>query len=347
MADQNSPSLESLRHRKPGDAIPKELIRMLRDRKHWDQGELAYNLGLPSGRNVVDAWESGRSRCEGPAAELVLRLLGLRDLALLGEALSGLVDAEWLRAGPDRAVRLWRQFIAIPESEQEVDADTWASLFPRIAIPAAQRVHGFPFIPEGLPAEVVTRGPDAWKGSVPSREEDPPGYLWILRADGQFAYRERAWEEDPMAITRGNILVASILELVLAGTFFVSNVFRTWNLAPETRVLLRADLHGLKGRGIVANVDETGNLVDVPTSLSSENQRAASINATVAEVTADPKRRALSLVAELVRPLRPDLAQTAALEFQLARRLRFDKGQPGFRTLGFLDNTIQPSAQTT
>ncbi len=148
-----------------------------------------------------------------------------------------------------------------------------------------------------------------------------------------------------MSVTQGNLLVAAIIELVLAGTFFVSKVFRAWNLEGDTRVLLRADLHGLKGRGLVANRDETGNLVDDPPSRSSDTQRSAALDSTVAHLSANPRLQGLSLVAELIRPLRPDLAHTAALEEQLERRLRFDRRNGKFRVLGFLEP--QPGTEPT
>jgi DNA-binding transcriptional regulator YiaG len=339
--------------RKPGDAIPAGLIRELRQRMDLTPEELAFELGLRSGKNVVQAWEAGQSVCDGPAAELILRLLGVERTDVPGiaaEELSSAVDVEWSRGGKERTVNFWRQFVGVPHSAPELGTDEWLRLFPELALPQSQRVHGFPFV-DVAAATVYGIGPRGWSGSIPNAKTESPRYAWLLRRNGGFVYRERPWEDDPMAITHGNTHAGALLELALAGAFFMRRVVERWQLRPETKVLIRFDLHGMKGRGIVAGEDDpTGMLVDVATQKSNEDHIKVSTNCSVAQLLATPHVVGVNLVRELVIPLRPDLARGDTMKEQLRRRFVFDRRNPArFRSLGFLDSdpafalTIDPA----
>src|SRR4051812_28852364 len=106
----------SLARRRPGDPIPKEVVRLLRLRRGLSQDALAYQMGLSSGKNVVSGWETGRTACDGPAAELFLRLLGAGTIGIAAEELAAEMQSEWTRAGEAGAPRLWREFMYVSDS---------------------------------------------------------------------------------------------------------------------------------------------------------------------------------------------------------------------------------------
>src|SRR5882672_8171643 len=111
--NQSDPLIQaSLRHRKPGDALPSEVVRLLRQRRGLSQDALAYQMGL-SGKNVVSGWETGRTTCDGTAAELLLRITGAGTTTLAAEDLSAEMHSEWTRAGEAGSPRLWREFMCI------------------------------------------------------------------------------------------------------------------------------------------------------------------------------------------------------------------------------------------
>jgi hypothetical protein len=264
--------------------------------------------------------------------------LGVGEARLATEALSAELDATWTRTGSERSIAFWRQFLCVVEPAIEIDRSEWLDLFPGLEVPHAERFHGFPFIAKELPPDVYGIGPSGWSGVIPSAKNERPSYAWLLKRTAQFMYRERAWEEDPLSVTRGHVHVGAMLELALGGTFFMTRVVDRWKVDEGAKVELRMDLHGMSGRGVVAGgEDPRGMLVDTPTRVSSDNHLTASMARPVGELVEDPVRVGLELVSELVMPLRPDLARDAALTTQLNRRLAHDRRWSDFRSLGFLD----------
>ena len=100
--------------RRPGDPLPSELVRELRERRGFTQEQLAETLGVRGGKAVVSGWETGRTSCEGPAAELLLHLLGGgRSLELT--TLASEVESIWARAKDKIAA--WRQVLVVPDRD--------------------------------------------------------------------------------------------------------------------------------------------------------------------------------------------------------------------------------------
>jgi len=330
----------SARKRKPGDAIPGALIRQLRERKKMTQVQLAAHLGLPSGEGIVAAWESGRATCDGPAAELVLRLLGAGTKDIDAELLISSLNEDWLRTG-ERSVSFWRQFCCVSETLNRMSDAEWPTLFPTLSIPPEKHVHGFPFIDAGLPPDVYAVQKEFWVGSIPSDRNDYPRYAWMLSRTGQFVYRERPWEEDPLAITHGHVLAGSLLELAMEGTFFMTRVFKRWQTSPKGSALVRIDVHDMKGRGI--SVSQPGNamIADTPPRVSSEDHIEARLEVQIARVVDDPLGLGFDLVAALIATLRQDVANRPALETELKTRIENDKrfGE-SVRFLGYLDGAL-------
>ena len=325
----------SLRRRKPGDPLPSDVVRLLRQRRGLSQDALASQMGL-SGKNVVSGWETGRTSCDGPAAELLLRIAGAGTATLAAEDLSAQMHSEWTRAGDAGSPRLWREFMCVFDSDLELAREKWLDLFPGLAIPPTQCVHGFPFVDRTLAPDVFGIGPKGWSGWINTDRKIAPSYGWILKRDGRFAYRERAWEEDPRAVTHPSVLVGSLLELALAGAFLAREIAKKWEFEKSQHVLMRLDMSGMQGRGIVGQEDASGNLVDRTNRTSNENYLSAENQTTIEKLVEDPAREGLELVAEFVMPLRPDLAQISNLKKQLEHRRAFDQRQGAIRRLGFL-----------
>jgi len=86
-------------------------LKAIRLRHDLSQDEFAARLGLRGGKSVISGWETGRTKCEGPAAELILKLFGESqsdvEPLLLSEA-----DKEWKRAG-NNFLSSWRQIAII------------------------------------------------------------------------------------------------------------------------------------------------------------------------------------------------------------------------------------------
>lgn len=152
-----------------GDRVPKEVVRQIRQAHGFSKQELARRLGIKQGESIIAEWEAGSSECEGPAAELLLLLVGSDEpasLALLG----GEMEKRWGRSG--NSVRSWRQVSAVPD-DAVVNPEVFRALFPGVQIPAEQHAHGFPFIDEGLPGEVYALR-ERWTGTTPVESDRAP-----------------------------------------------------------------------------------------------------------------------------------------------------------------------------
>lgn len=322
------------RVRKRGEPLSPAEVRRFRDQLDLTQEELAERMGLSS-KAVISGWETGRASCEGPSAELLLRLVG-RDASELAAELEDLADSAWCRAGKGHDT--WRQVSAVPEVAFEIERDTFLKLFPDAALPREQHVHGFPFVAYDLPPNVFGVGSTGWRGCIPIEEERMPHYTWHFTREASFAYREVLWENLPNSIvTGGHTHVGSLLEITASTTFFLQRLAQKADIAPTLNYTLGLDLEGMRGRGIVAAVDRFEGFVDSPQTTSSENRVHASITASVKDIIADPMQVAFSLVGEVALLLRPNLADTASLKKQLAARWRHDRKNSNMRFLGFAD----------
>jgi serine/threonine-protein kinase HipA len=326
--------------RQPGDPLPKELVRELRQRNGLSQDELAQRLGLKGGKSVISGWENGHSRCEGPAAELLLRLFPEDTAAPEVASLLTEVEHLWKRAG--NYVDVWRQAVAVPRGRAQIDRAEFARLFPGTEIPPREIVHGFPFVDLGVSHDVYGISPRGWTGIIPSEPDRPPAYLWTLGRDARFAYRERIWEDAPTAVTAGHTHLGSLFQLSLSVTYFLHRLFGKCRFDRELQYTLQLDLEGIRGRGLVGyRKDRTypDLTLDDPPRTAVENHLKASIATTVGAIEDDPLLVGIELVGEIALLLRPDLAVDSILEDQLRRR-HFELGRSGLPWLGFLDRKL-------
>lgn len=317
--------------------VAPELLRTQRTQRGWTTDELAQRLGMPQSGSIVTDWEEGRRILEGPMAGLVLSLL--RSGSDAETPIEARGEQIWRRSGNWR--ESWRQITALPLTPAQIDAETFAGLFPRAAIPPPQHVHGFPFVDHGLPSNVYGQHGDVWLGVIPQRDA-PPAYLWILEQDGSFYYREKIWEDDQASITNGHIHIGSVLEICSNAVFFLRNLSRY--AALSSRYCLRLRLGGMRGRSIVAQPDHLPSdvlRVDGQMPLSSDDQprdhHTAVIEVALNQMIESPLTVVYSLVAEVVREVRPDLADIRRLERQLRYRHASDSRRGGIRFLGYLD----------
>jgi transcriptional regulator with XRE-family HTH domain len=322
--------------RKAGEPLPADLVKMLRDRVGLTQEELAERLGV-SGKAIVSGWETGRTTCEGPAAELMLRLFGGRDATALSAEADKTADTVWRRSGT--WADTWRQTSFVPEVAFDIERDVFVDLFPGAEIPPEQHVHGFPFVAHGLPSSVFGLGTSGWLGSIPAERERSPHYLWLLTRSPVFLYREIPWELRKDSITGGHTHIGSLLEIATSTTFFLKRLGEKAKLDPMLRFSLRLDIEGMQGRGLVGAA-RIADLVDNPGRLSPESHLGVSVVLPLKEIASDPLSAAFKLIGELVLLLKPDMAGTAALQKQLRSRLAFDRSHQNMRFMGFLDGIV-------
>jgi|GEM_PF-275605 len=321
--------------RQTGDPLPPTVVKEIRARLGLSQDEFAARLGLRGGKSVISGWENGHTKCEGPAAELILLLFGTDSSPELSRILAS-ADATWKRAG--NYLPAWRQVAIVPLSPFKIEADVFANLFPGTEIPSAQHAHGFPAI-EGLPSGVYGLGTQGWTGTIPVERERPPQFYWCLGRGADFVYRERIWEDDAMSVTNGHTHFGSLLHIAMLGTFFYQRLAQRCGLPASTQCRMHLDLEGIAGRGVVAyrTHGHSDISVDEPKEFFAENHLSVSITRHVQEFLSDPLLVGYGLVGEAALLLRPDLASMAAMEDQLRRRHHQDDSDSRIRLLGFLD----------
>ncbi|WP_240360652.1 hypothetical protein [Pyxidicoccus caerfyrddinensis] len=250
-------------------------------------------------------------------------------------ALTRDIDLIWERAG--QKYTMWRQVTAVAERPLQLERTKFANAFPSLSIPARQVTHGFPIVDVSGPVHSI--GPSGWTGMVPTSLDHPPGYIWTLRWSGEFLSREKCWEADPTGATGGNLHISSLLTIALATTHFLVRMAQYFAIDLSTRYTLGLDLHGMKGRGLVAHNSAYAALVGSPGQRSAEDHLHASITVSLGEIVADPVTHGLRLVGEAAIPLRPDLVSNNALQRELEAACEYEKTTYGssIRALGFLD----------
>jgi transcriptional regulator with XRE-family HTH domain len=312
--------------RKPGDAVPPEFVRDYRTSRGLTQDELALRLGV-AGKAVVSGWETGRTKCEGVAAEFLLHLSGRGNAAIEIPAFTRSVDDIWQRAGD--SITSWRQVVAVPEGALDIAPARFVTLFPDAALPPEQVRHGYPFTGEGLQSNVCGVGPSGWIGCIPAESNHQPAYLWTFKRDGKFAYREKLWEEHPSARTGGHFDVGTIALVSIQTTYFLQRAASLLKLDDSLGYTLQLDLRGSKGKG-VADGNEFSGVFNQPTNRWAEDRADTCITTTVAELNADPLDVGLRLASELTMQVSVQLAQPKLLKQILKARLSTSK------ELGFL-----------
>jgi len=281
------------------------------------QEQLAERLGIRGGKPVISGWETGRASCEGPAAELLLHLLGRGSVSFDVSTLDQELSAIWTRT--KNPVEEWRQVLAVPEEATRSDAATFVSLFPQAALDDGR--HGFPFVARGLPSDVYGITQSGWLGCIPQRADVRPTYLWTLTRNARFGYREHLWEVDQMSSTRGQIDVGSMLNLALEATHFIRGLSARCSFGRELRFILQLDLHGARGRRLVEAPDPWGP-DDGSVALWNEDHATAATSATVEELTNDPLAVGIELVVEFAAQINPAFASSSALMTVLENRAK-------------------------
>jgi HipA-like protein len=324
--------------RKTGEPLSANLVKEIRLAHDLSQDELAARLGLRGGKSVVSGWETGRTRCEGPAAELLLKLFANTDATSAASLLTE-VDTVWKQAG--NYMPAWRQIAIIPQAPVAIERNTFDHLFPGVEVPPWKHVHGFPFVGHGhgLPDDVYSLGPHGWSGIIPTEQERPPHYFWRLGRDATFVYRERIWEDDPMSVTRGHIHFAAQFNMTIPALYFYGRLAERCHLDRALQCELRLDLEGVAGRGMVAYqsaraLDDF--TLDEPRGTFPRAPLSVKLTAAVQEILSSPRQLGHSLVGEVAAIMRPDLASPHELEAQLQRRIRQDDGG-GIRYLAVLE----------
>jgi transcriptional regulator with XRE-family HTH domain len=297
------------------------------------QEELAHRLGL-AGKAIVSGWETGRTTCEGPAAELLLHLLGGPDASRAFAEIDELADATWRRTGNWEDT--WRQVAAVPDRTAVIDREKFATLFPGAEIQPDGHVHGFPFVNHDLPATVFGISSTGWSGSIPAERERAPRYTWHLTRNAEFAYREVLWELARNSITGGHTHVGSLLEIAICMTVFLGRLADQAGLDRDLQYELRIDLEGMQGRGIVGDGG-----FGVPT-VSSESHVTAGIRMPLGNIIASPRDAAFALVGELMLLLRPDFVSSSVLLRELRARVKSDAEHgPKMRFLKFAEPLVR------
>lgn len=265
------------------------------------------------------------------------------SLEAYSAALLGDIDRIWRRAG--NYAPSWRQISVLPQSQLEIPTQVYRELFPGAEIPLEEIAHGFPLLGLDLASGIYKLGPQGWIGIVPIEAERPPSFLWLLRQDGHFAYREVLWEESSLSITGGHTHIGSLLQLALATTFFMRNLISRAHLPLAIQCSLQLDLHGMKNRTIVGHpigLPSTALLIDGNTKKSQIDTIIGTVTTNLESIVKNPLLVGYRLVASTVQSLRPDLTDSAALERQLRIRLEQDRHQR-YRFLGFLDKELEAS----
>ena len=309
--------------------MPKELVRALRERAGLSQEALANRLGL-AGKAVVSGWETGRTSCEGPAAELLLHLFA-GDTSRAFNQINANAESSWRRAGTWHDS--WRQIAAVPEVSAAIEREVFAKLFPGAEIPSEQHSHGFPFVERGADPSVFGIGANGWSGAIPPERERAPHHAWQLDRASAFLYREAAWEEALDSPTCGHTHVGSLLALAGATAVFMRRLAATARLQPDARFALRLDLEGMQRRGIASGPLRA---VEMPKMLSNEIHLFATIGVSIDEVVESPLMISYRLVKELLSSIRPDLATEEQLAQQLIIWLDADRRRD-VRSLAYLD----------
>jgi transcriptional regulator with XRE-family HTH domain len=302
--------------RRPGDPVPAQLVQEYRRQAKLTQEQLAERLGVRGGKPVISGWETGRTSCEGPAAEFLLHLMGRGNSSVDVLTLHREMSSVWERAG--NHVTEWRQILAVPDRPVAVPTQTFVSLFPPAAL---QKVHhGFPFTGVDLPGEVVGITQGGWLGSIPSAPDRPPTYLWMLKRDGRFGYRERLWEDDPTSEARGQLDVGSLLKLALQTTYFLRQLAPILAFDPSLRFTLQLHVEGARGRGLI-DAGEPWKAESRETTWS-EDQAQASAIVEVSQLLEKPFDAGVSLVSELAGQISAEYARPARLRQLLSNRKR-------------------------
>jgi transcriptional regulator with XRE-family HTH domain len=298
--------------RRPGDPIPGTLIKELRDKHGLTQAALAEMLGVKGGKTVISGWE--HSACEGPAAELILYLLGGADSDVAVARLEAAMDKVWTRAEGEPEHE-WRQVIFSASGAPRIEMQEFVGLFPQLglALQAPAATNGFPFQAVGtLPHDVVSLTPHAWQGCIPTNPHYRTLQAWLFTDEAQFCVRD-VRRRDPDTNPLGLIDVGMQLQRAVQATYFVRNVASRLKLDADLRCTLRMDLEGVAGRTIIDTRGDTEFQLSSETARWAESHASSRLDLSLGDIVNDPRETALRLVSELAGQVSVTLANTKAL----------------------------------
>jgi hypothetical protein len=248
------------------------------------------------------------------------------------------IDRRWSVANQNN--KAWRQISIAPDSDYVIDRDAFLRLLPEAALTEEEHAHRFPFTEvNGRP--VYGFVDQSWQGAIPNTPEEPPSYLWRLQRDGGFAYRERLWEVDQILDPPyGHVILGSLFDIAVPALAFYSRVARVWQ--PRMDLLISMELHGIRNRGIAFDLGSDrpsfGDFaVDEPRRVSMEDGMRAEIHSPIPTTIGEVVKASISIVGELILPLRPESARDDVLTAQLnIRREREKQARTPYPRLGVL-----------
>jgi transcriptional regulator with XRE-family HTH domain len=331
-----------MKDRRQGDPITPDQVKLLREELGMTQSEFADRLGVRGGKSVISTWENGRAACDGPAAELILLLLGSNSLSLGMASLREDMEQYWTDS--EEVYSNWRQVAIIPIDEPVISRDQMLSLFPSAALPSDEYAHGFPFVNvSGIqPFSLIA---DGWMGSLPHNRPVPISYLWRFTSRGGFAYREKLWEiGQELGPTGGHVFVGALFEIVAPAFEFYRRLGLRlgWNVM---RLSARLDVAGVRGRGI-ASYANSYNDISLPERVSFEDKWASTTKVPLPTDQVDVIASSIALIGPVVASVRPEIAKSDQLFKQLiARCSRERKDRSKYPHLAFLKEPEAPGLE--
>lgn len=333
------------RNRKPGDPLPPDFVKRVRQEAGLSQDAFAARLGLRGGKVTISGWETGRATCEGPVAELIVLMFGGKAEDTKIRQIRERMDTFWNRGATP--LTSWRQVMMFPANDgMEIPEEVFGKLFPDAALPEEQVAHGFPMhcIPQA--AQFYGRADDMWRGEIPLWGADarPAHYLWFFNNGSQFAYREYMWDLEPVNITNGNVSLPQLLVRAQHVCHFGRRVYEIVGLSEETRIVLAMELAGVRGKAVVPMV-APGRYNAMPPpfqpGLLLDDTLSGQIVTTVGQLHKDTVGQGIRLIMAAVKQVNPQLASGDVLEEQLKMQVQYDQGLPDLRMLTFMDEWLQ------
>lgn len=326
--------------RTPGSPLPGELIKQLRKKAGLSQEGFAESLGLRGGKATVYGWETSRTSCEGPVAELIVLLYG-EAAEVLAHPFRRAGERIWTRGGA--SLDRWREVVIMPDRPLAMETASLREAHDVRLVAAMLDQFDFPwFSIAGRSVAGLT--PDGWVAALPPDSDVSPRYMWQLDRHGFFRYREPLWEAGARSVIPEGISVKSQLEIALRGTCFYGRFAAKTGMDTDGDVALQLGLSGVAGRGFV--MPEASIFATPPVFHRwLEDGLRVRIRRTVGQLAEDPVGCGVDVVAELVSMVDPDSGAVEALVQSLGRCLKEDRDLSARRReLAFLDSEDLPES---
>ena len=280
------------------------ILKSLREERGLNFQQWADLLGIPGGRSTVHGWESGNSICQGVYARLVQLTTGYQKAALDLTKARVEVDGLWMRAG-GTPYKVYRQMAFAFEPQPEVPLSRFLTLASRAQLTDPRPDNCFPLL-DGPFEAAVARSRQGWRFVVPTSASEAPAYIWVLKPELSFVYREKAWEDTALAITRGDVDASYTVLHALQSILFALSVSKAEMLPDDTVMILRLEVGGVTGRRFVDR-----DRPDCRGFSWAEESQVAELRVRFDE--GDPIEAAIELVSQLATPANPALAAPTTL----------------------------------